>query len=179
MMKTFFTADTHFRHRNIIKYQSRPFSDIDHMTEGLIANWNAVVGIEDTVHHVGDFGFGDVEQLQPIFDRLNGIKHLYIGNHDEAGSLIEGWASVQHYAEIKVDGQMIVLAHYAHRIWNKAHKGSWMLYGHSHGSLPDDPHALSIDVGVDCHKYRPIGMPDLHRIMKKKTWKAVDHHGRT
>jgi calcineurin-like phosphoesterase family protein len=80
--------------------------------------------------------------------------------------------------ELKHDHSLIVMCHYAMRVWNRSHRGAWMLYGHSHGSLPDDPGALSIDVGVDCHDYTPISHDDIGRIMAKKTWKPIDHHGR-
>ena len=43
--------------------------------------------------------------------------------------------------------QGIVLCHYAMRVWNKSHHGNFMLYGHSHGSLADDPNSMSFDVG--------------------------------
>ena len=39
----FFTSDTHFNHTNIIRFCSRPFKDVEHMNETLIANWNRVV----------------------------------------------------------------------------------------------------------------------------------------
>ncbi len=39
--------------------------------------------------------------------------------------------------------------HYAQRVWEHSHHGSWHVYGHSHGSLPDDIKSKSIDVGVD------------------------------
>ena len=38
----FFTSDTHFNHTNIIRFCSRPFKDVEHMNETLIANWNRV-----------------------------------------------------------------------------------------------------------------------------------------
>ena len=32
--------------------------------------------------------------------------------------------------------QLVVLCHYAMRVWDRSHYGSWHLYGHSHGNLP-------------------------------------------
>jgi len=43
-MTTWFTADLHLGHRNIIEYCNRPFADVDEMNRALIANWNQVVG---------------------------------------------------------------------------------------------------------------------------------------
>ena len=63
------------------------------------------------------------------------------------------------------------------RVWNKSHYGSWNLYGHSHGSLPDDPHARAIDVGVDCHNFAPVSFDEVKVIMERKLWKPIDHHG--
>lgn len=177
-MNTWFTADTHFSHSNIIKYSNRPFASKFEMDSKLIENWNMKIGQDDTVYHLGDFCFANEKEGQSILDRLNGKKHLIIGNHDKSGVKLNGWETVEHYKEINIDGQFIVLCHYAMRVWNKSHHGAWMLYGHSHGSLPDDPNALSFDVGVDCHKFQPLNMDDVRRIMKKKTWKPIDHHGK-
>jgi calcineurin-like phosphoesterase family protein len=173
---TFFTSDTHFSHKNVIKYCNRPFSTIEEMNARLITNWNSKIGVGDTVYHLGDFSFGDLESAQNIFDQLNGNIHLIKGNHDQKSVHIRGWKSINDYLELKIGKQFIVLSHYAMRVWNRSHYGAWMLYGHSHGSLPDDPAALSIDVGVDCHSYTPVSMTDIDGIMKKKTWKPADHH---
>lgn len=178
-MKTWFTADLHLSHKRIIEFSKRPFTDMDEMDRILIENWNAKISHSDTVWFLGDFSFADTEKGQRQLDRLNGIKHLIIGNHDKTAVRLNGWASQSNLKEIKVEGQNIVLCHYAMRVWNKSHYGVWSLYGHSHGSLPDDPTALSIDVGVDCHNYMPLNMDDIARIMKKKTWKPKDHHGET
>ena len=175
-MTTWFTSDTHFGHANIIKYSNRPFASVDEMDRALIANWNAKVGQYDVVRFLGDFCFSDLEKGQHYFNQLNGVKHLIVGNHDKTAVQIKGWKSINHFEEIKVEGQSITLCHYAMRVWNKSHHGAWHLYGHSHGSLPDDPNSRSFDVGVDCHDYQLINMDDISRIMKRKTWKAIDHH---
>ena len=56
-MKTFFIADTHFGHKNIIKYCNRPFANIEEMNETLIENWNKAVSAEDAVYILGDFAY--------------------------------------------------------------------------------------------------------------------------
>ncbi len=177
MSKVFFIGDTHFGHANIIKYCKRPFSSAQEMDEMLIKYWNETVELSDTVYHVGDFAFDS--HPEKYLSRLNGTKHLIKGNHDRQPSIKQGWASINDYREIRVEGQIIILLHYAMRVWNKSHKGSWMFYGHSHGTLSDDHNALSIDVGADNHNYRPISFNEVKRIMTKKTFKPIDHHGKS
>jgi len=64
---TFFTSDTHFNHANIIKFCDRPFKDVELMNETLIANWNRVVGLDDTVFHLGDFCLGGAGDQGTVF----------------------------------------------------------------------------------------------------------------
>lgn len=181
MPNTFFTADTHFGHANIIRYCNRPFKDVVEMNDTIINNWNAVVQPNDYVYHLGDFAFWRSHGLTPrdYRRRLNGHIHFIRGNHDKG---IEQFADcfewIKDYCRITVGEQTIVLSHYSMRVWDKSHRGSWMLYGHSHGTLPDDPNARSIDVGVDCHNFTPVSIADLGRIMNRKDWKPKDHHGK-
>ena len=177
MNTTYFTADTHFGHENIIKYTKRPFATANHMDEILIANWNSVVGPDDEVYHLGDFALCNVEPCKRILDRLNGKIYLIRGNHEKTAlSMPDRFEWVKDYHEMYHPDpagngkQMIVLMHYAMRVWNASHHGSWQLYGHSHGTLPDDPTLLSIDVGVDCHGYAPISFQQIRKIMEQKTW---------
>jgi calcineurin-like phosphoesterase family protein len=177
----FFTSDLHFCHANIIKYCNRPFSSVEEMNEGLITNWNSVVKQQDTVYIVGDVIFAkDISIAESIFKRLNGSKVLIAGNHDKHMLKQERFRalfqSVHQLLEIKIGTQDITLCHYAMVVWNKSHHSAWQLFGHSHGSMADDPHKLSIDVGVDCHNYTPISFDQIAEIMAKKQYKPVDHH---
>ncbi len=81
MGKIFYIADTHFSHDNIIHFCERPFKNIDEMDETLINNWNAVVGDDDVVIHLGDV-FWRYDRAKVIAPRLKGTKLLIRGNHD-------------------------------------------------------------------------------------------------
>ena len=78
----FFIADTHFNHENIIKYCNRPFNNTYEMNEYIIEKWNSVVKNNDTVYHLGDVGFGSLQEVKNLIERLNGTKILLKGNHD-------------------------------------------------------------------------------------------------
>jgi len=185
-MTTFFTSDHHFGHANILEYSDRPFSSIEEHDSVLVDNWNSVVSPGDLVYHLGDFVFGKekwkYDRACELLSVLNGQVHLIRGNHDYGKMLEAPWASVHKYKTIKVktpDGpQRIFLCHYAMRVWNQSHYGVWSLFGHSHGSLVDDPQSLSTDVGVDTQGYTPVSFERVGEIMKGKTWVPVDHHGR-
>lgn len=186
-MSFYFTGDTHFGHKNVIGYTSRPFKDLEDMHEKLIANWNQTVSPHDIVYHLGDFALCKPTEAISILQRLNGRKHLIFGNHDKSlrknKEFLACWESSQDFLEIKLqdplaqDGvRRIILCHYAMKVWNKSHYGSYQLYGHSHGSLPDDPNSLSLDVGVDCWNYKPVRYEEIAAKMGQKQWKPLDHH---
>ena len=48
----------------------------------MIESWNSVVMDKDIVYFLGDFGFGDKDELSNICNQLNGIKFMLRGNHD-------------------------------------------------------------------------------------------------
>ena len=83
MSKTWFTADTHFGHANVIKYDDRPFADLTEMEDEIIKRWNKKVKNGDTVWFLGDFAFSNkLDYIKPILKRLNGQKYMVMGNHD-------------------------------------------------------------------------------------------------
>ena len=167
----FFTSDTHFSHENIIKYCNRPFSSVEEMNETIITNWNNVITPNDTVFHLGDFGFGTEDEMATIKSRLNGKIEFIFGSHDK--SVRRVFLPYRLMLEIVIDGQQITLCHYAMRTWKASYHGSWHLFGHSHGRLAVDNHTLAYDVGVDSNYFTPVSMDKIVDIMSRKEFKPV------
>ena len=51
----YYISDMHFGHRNVLKYDKRPFSSVEEMDEILISNWNRKVKDHDDIWILGDF----------------------------------------------------------------------------------------------------------------------------
>lgn len=165
-MSIYLTSDLHLGHKNIIKHSNRPFKTVQEMDEALIGNFNSKVKPDDTVYILGDFAFGDgLKKAEKYFKRLNGNKHLIIGNHDSKHVVALPWESVSPLTEIKISkSTRLVLCHYAMRVWHHAYRGVYHLHGHSHGTLPENK-SLSFDVGVDVWNYSPVSLEDIKKKM--------------
>lgn len=178
----------------------RDFDTLEEHNQALIDGINNTVGEKDILFCLGDWSFGGYKNG----DNVNNIKkfrdqiicknvHLVLGNHDtEIAKNKNGeqsfFSSVNHYLEIlvieqpdkqgeKAIKQEVVLSHYSHRTWNKAFKGSWMLFGHSHGSLGEVP-GKTMDVGFDTHpEFRPYSYLEIKNLLKDKDFEKIDHHG--
>ena len=158
-MAIFFTSDTHFGDHRTLNIHKRPFGSLAEMDAALIRGWNEAVGAGDEVWHLGDFArkLADVPRL---LEQLKGAKHLVRGNNDPAGiEHVSGWASVQDYRELELDGRRLVLCHYPFRSWNGQHRGAINLHGHSHGKLKPLPRQY--DVGVDPRGFRPVRLEEI------------------
>jgi calcineurin-like phosphoesterase family protein len=186
-MNHYFTSDNHFFHTNIIKYSNRPFANVDDMNEQMIQRWNDIVNHEDIVWTLGDFSFAKIDKTIQILSRLNGQKSIVFGNHDQEiqknrKQLLELglFKEMRDYKELKIDGEHLCLFHFAGRTWNKAHRGSWSLWGHTHNDLA--PYGKSVDVGVDSTyvtgkaEYRPFSFDEIKRFMANR--EIIGHHDR-
>ncbi len=208
-MTIYFGSDYHLGHDNIRKYCNRPFDNVWKMDEAIIKNHNAVVKPDDHFYHLGDFAWSNKGKAIEYLRQLNGKKFFLAGNHDKVlfkrdkdfniivrPEVIPYVEWIKDYHELTIldpsaprKKRMIVMSHYAMRVWNKSHHGGFMLFGHSHGSLPDDPNSLSIDVGIDAtakrhtvngvlnlEDYRPLCYDEIKTIMESKQPRSVDHH---
>ena len=166
---TFFSSDQHFGHFNIIRLSHRPFASLDEMNEVMIAKWNVKVMADDTIYILGDLFFRSA-MVEPILKRLNGRKHLVLGNHDHSWTgrvrLGDYFESVQTMKEIDVCGAPATLCHYPMLSYPQARRG-YMIYGHIHNNTGDDYWPLimrrprMLNAGVDVNGYEPVTFEEL------------------
>jgi calcineurin-like phosphoesterase family protein len=131
----YYIGDMHMGHKNVLRFDSRPFPDMDEMCEVLIRNWNGRVTEKDTVYVLGDAFWKSENESLELFQRLNGHKHLVRGNHDRVhGRLGKCWESVTHYSELNDGNTLVILCHYPIMFYRNQHYGAVMLYGHVHNS---------------------------------------------
>lgn len=176
-MAVFFTSDTHFDHVRIIELCRRPFNDVDEMNETMVRRWNERVRPDDTVYFLGDFTMKGADVAAKFAVRLNGKIFFVPGNHDhDAVVNMARWEHAYDLYEIGHQGKNITLCHYAMKVWNGSHRGSLMLYGHSHGTLPGN--SQSLDVGVDAWDFRPVTLDQiLERMATLPAYHATDTTG--
>jgi calcineurin-like phosphoesterase family protein len=167
-MVLFFTSDHHFGHGGARGLFRRPFGSLAEMDATMIARWNEVVRAGDEVWHLGDFAVRQpAARMEVLLEALAGRKHLITGNNDGPATVaLAGWASVQAYAELEVDGAFLVLCHYPLRSWNRMTRGALDLHGHSHGRLAPLPR--QVDVGVDMWGFRPITLAEIRTHLARR-----------
>lgn len=180
--KLFFTGDHHIGHGAILKHCNRPFKDLEDMKKCLIERWNAKVPVDADVMYLGDVAYRcSAAEIEDFFSKVNGKVFFLRGNHD--GDVFENWhyrkygSRIPDIWKIYRENQLIFMSHYAHRVWDRSHFGSFHLYAHSHGCLPDLVDQLSMDVGVDANPdYAPFSWDEVKDHMSKKLW--VPPHGK-
>lgn len=133
----YYISDLHLGHKNVIKFDNRPFADLNEMEEVIVKNWNNRIHPQDTVYILGDFIWNvkDAEWIR-IMSRLKGNKVLILGNHDlsnMSSQLRNMFADVKPYKEISDGDKRVILCHYPIPFY----RSSWaehiyMLHGHVH-----------------------------------------------
>lgn len=184
-------SDTHFGHKNIIKFTKpdgtpiRPgftreptraftrFKDIQHHDETLIERYNALVAPNDDVYFLGDFGH-PIE----IANRLHGKKRLILGNHDDIHSLLD---LGRHFTSVRAwrlfgekDGfdHPTVFTHFPlHADERKPAVRRIQVHGHIHekvvmsGNVPDPWY---VNVCVEHTNHAPMHFDDLRIIVNTR-----------
>lgn len=136
----YFISDLHFGHKNVLAFDNRPFKDIETHDMELMNRWNDAVGYDDDVYILGDISWYSPSKTIEIYENLNGIKHLIIGNHDEKmlknRELRSLFVEITHYKKIRDDNNPpIILCHYPIPCFDQHLYGAFHLYGHVHNSF--------------------------------------------
>lgn len=180
-MATWWTSDTHFSHRNIIRYTDRPFSGVDDMNSVMIGRWNERVAADDTVWHLGDLALGsDFQRQLELTASLNGTRLLVPGNHDRVASFFEGgdkraqwwsafedagWRIMPEEFEHEIAGRAVLVSHFpyagdSHSSHDRypeqrpIDRGLPLLHGHVHTEFAE--RGRQFNVGVDVRGFAPV-----------------------
>lgn len=166
----YFTADTHFGHENVIRYERRPFQTAEEMDEALIQNWNRKVSPEDDIYILGDLTLKGPQQANALLERLQGRKYLIRGNHDgyvdRASFRKEHFLWVRDYYELPYRGRWFILCHYPLLSWNGMRRGAFQLHGHQHNHPRYNESnrkmgVTQLDVGADAQAMAPVSVEEL------------------
>lgn len=167
-----YISDLHFGHSNVIRFDNRPFADVDEMDRTMIDLWNARVSQQDDVFIVGDLIYKSEKDPVWYLERLRGHKHLILGNHDshitenpKALSYIETIDKMMHVAD---NGNQIVLCHYPLAEWYKSRHGSWLIYGHIHNKKEETYDYMrtrerALNAAACINNYTPVSFNELVR----------------
>lgn len=134
---TFYIADLHFGHKNILAFDNRPFPDVETHDREIVRRWNEAVSPSDTVWILGDLSWYGPQKTTEIIASLNGVKNLCVGNHDgrllKSRDLRDQFAEIVPYKEIEFSREEgVVLCHYPIPCFNNHFYGWVHLYGHVH-----------------------------------------------
>ena len=191
----------HYRHNpkwEVPIWKRRGYESSAEHDEGIVRNWNSKATEKTVGFLLGDvmFGYGGDQEFCNLMRRLK-FQRVFVmsGNHHAGWKqafesvnsntlYIDGYHKevifVPNYLEAYVNGQPIVMSHYAIASWNGQGKGSWMLHSHSHGSLYGTDlgnilyTAKIMDVGVERHPY-PATFGDIKSNFNDPVV-SFDHH---
>lgn len=166
----------HLGHKNALKFDRRPFENVEEMNETLIANWNAKVTDGDDVWILGDFCYRSDKDPSFYLKQLKGRKHLIIGNHDKvtvnSSSALKCFESVEHLQHLKDREYNLILCHFPLADWNAKRRGSYHVYGHMHNDRDEvfeymQKQERALNAGCMINNYEPVTIEELIENNKK------------
>ena len=173
--KNFVLSDTHFDHRNIIRFCNRPFRSTREMNYELVKNWNNTVN-NNRIFFLGDLTYG--RGRRPIdywLGKLSGDIYHLRGNHDT--DMIERAEVISDRYGIQYKGYKFLLMHGPHR--PHGYDG-WTIHGDKHnGNLKDYPlihqKNKTVNVCAELVDYTPLSLDKLIMMIETgRSYKTID-----
>jgi calcineurin-like phosphoesterase family protein len=186
MSKVFFHSDWHFNHAFVA--ETRGYSSAAEHDEALIERINSRVTKRDHIWVLGDLFMGSVSAGLEKIQRVNGVKHLVLGNHDPGHPMhrkslphtrrfLDVFDSVSLHEQTRLPGgRKVLLSHFPykgdhhaqdrHRQWRLRDEGDWLIHGHVHDQWWVE--GRQVNVGVDQLKY-PIEATTLAALLDEMT----------
>lgn len=166
MSNVFYTADTHFNHPFVAG--TRGYTTAEAHDELLIESVNKKVHKKDHLWILGDLNHSSLTAGLAQAARLNGVKHLVLGNHDTAHPMhkrshsqmrryMDVFESVHLHEQHIIAGRHVNLSHFPYRgdhkledrhtQWRLKDEGLPLLHGHVHQQFLIS--GRQFNVGVD------------------------------
>lgn len=153
-------SDTHLGHANILQYcpwrqqWARTIAEHD---AAIISAWQAVVGPDDWVLHLGDLALGERQRLPMLRRALPGRIALIRGNHDRSALAMRsaGFDLVLPAAVVEIGADRWYCRHDPAAFTDaEAQAATRLLHGHCHGNgycdkVPAEVRALARDCSLD------------------------------
>ncbi|WNN93686.1 phosphoesterase [Arthrobacter phage CallinAllBarbz] len=179
MSAAYFHADWHLNHTFVAG--TRGFASSEEHDEWLIDQINSRVTKRDHLWVLGDVFMGSITAGLAKVSRINGVKHLVLGNHDGAHPMhrrgranlrryLEVFDTVQLHAETRLPGgRKVMLSHFPyegdhtgedrHGQWRLRDEGAFLIHGHVHDEWFQ--RGRQINVGVDVLAHGPASASGL------------------
>ena len=132
----YYISDLHIGHANVIRFDKRPFADLNEMHRAIIENWNRRVKTDDTVYILGDFIWYKENDWIYYVEPLAGNTVLIRGNHDPrqfSATTKRLFMEITNLKEIKDGERNVIMCHYPVPFFRRGFApNAYMLYGHVH-----------------------------------------------
>lgn len=180
----YFTSDTHFNDKNVLKREFRHFKNLKQSDNFIIKTWNKQVKKDDTIYVLGDFiSYG--EKYGDIY--LKALKYvkkikcnvvLILGNNEErlikgefennfeefrSFCLKLGFKDVKKEEFLEIKGKKFYLNHYP----NNFKDGYISLYGHLH-KLGGIFNKYGVNIACDMNCFRLYSVDDIFSLLSMK-----------
>ena len=127
-----YISDLHLSHLNMAK--RRGFETVKEHDEHIINSWNSVVGKRDVTWILGDITM-EKSSPYPLLNRLNGIKKVILGNHDEPQHVPELLKYVNHVCAVQYKtfkNQNVIFSHIPIHPKELEYRFNINIHGHTH-----------------------------------------------